>query len=97
MTIRCADCRQRYPPGVAENSPDPDGVRDNWQVLQPDSEGRPTYGYDPMMTCTGCRGELVDDETGEIVQRGLTEAEQHRQLDWAWGKGPKPMVFKEAV
>ena len=47
MTIRCADCRQRYPPGVAENGPDPDGIRDNWQVLQPDSEGRPTYGYDP--------------------------------------------------
>ena len=49
------------------------------------------------MTCTGCRGELVDDETGEIVQRALTEAEQHQQLDWAWGKGPKPMLFKEAV
>ena len=37
---------------------------------------------------------LVDDETGEIVQRALTELEQHQILDWAWGKGPKPMLFE---
>ena len=77
--------------GWLRAGPDPDGIRDNWQELR---GFPPTYGYDPLMTCTGCRGVLVDDETGEIVQRALTELEQHQILDWAWGKGPKPMLFE---
>ena len=98
MTIRCADCRQRYPSGPSMGeSPDPDGIRDNWHEAWLTPHDRPFYYYEPLMTCTGCRGELVDDETGEIVQRALTEAEQHQQLDWAWGRGPKPMLFEEAV
>ena len=94
MTIRCADCWQRYPSGVAENSPDPNGIRDNWREIRANPHGPPTYVYAPMMTCTGCHGELVDDDTGKTVQRALTELEQHQVLDWAWGKGPKPMLFE---
>ena len=42
------------------------------------------YHYQPVMSCDGCTGTLVD-AAGAVVQRGLTEDEQHWILDMAWG------------
>ena len=82
VRFRCADCGKPAPASVPE-SPDQDGIRDGWQetIVQ---AGPNEYYYQPVMSCDGCTGALVD-ATGAVVQRGLTEDEQHWILDMAWG------------
>ena len=82
MLIRCTDCGKPASVPVTDG-PDPDGIRDNWQetIIQ---AGPNLYYYQPVMSCDGCTGTLVD-ATGGVVQRGLTGKEQYRILDIAWG------------